>query len=94
MLLLVSRFSCYLMSLFFIRFMARIKKIGVTISIQARFKRMDSWMLPRARALVTATALLSGRKICAAICRIWGMDVSGKNVPLKRNMGVMKRKFG
>ena len=74
--------------------MARTKKNGVTISIQIRFRRMESWMLPRTRARVTATALVSGRKICAAICRIWGMDVRGKNVPLRRNMGVMKRKFG
>ena len=40
--LLGVQFSCYLMSLFFIRFMAKIKKIGVTISIQVRLKRMDS----------------------------------------------------
>ena len=74
--------------------MARTKKIGVTISIHARLNRMDSWMLPRAKPLVTATALVSGRKICAASCRNSGMDVSGKKVPLRRNMGVMNRKFG
>ena len=82
------------MSRFFIRFMARIKKIGVTISIHARLNRMDSWMLPKARALVTATALVSGRKICAAICRNSGMEDRGKKVPLRRNIGVMNRKFG
>jgi hypothetical protein len=74
--------------------MARIKKTGVTISIQARLKRIEIWMLPRARALVTDTAFVSGRKICAATCRNSGMDVSGKNVPLRRNIGVMKRKLG
>ena len=74
--------------------MARIKKIGVTISIHARLKRIESWMLPRAKPLVTVTAFVSGRKICAATCRNSGMEVRGKNVPLRRNMGVMKRKFG
>ena len=84
----------YLMSRFFIRFMARTKKIGVIISIHARLKRMESWMLPRAKPLVTDTAFVSGRKICAATCRNSGIEVRGKNVPLRRNMGVMKRKFG
>ena len=73
------------------RFIARIKKMGATISIHARLKMMESWMLPRARDLVTVTALVSGRKICADICRNSGSDVRGKNVPLSRNMGVMKR---
>ena len=82
---------CYLMSLFFMRFREIIKKIGVTISIHARFRMMESWILPRAKDLVTVTALVSGRKICATTCRNSGMDVRGKNVPLKRNMGVMKR---
>ena len=82
------------MSLFFIRFIARIKKIDVTISIQARFRRIEIWMLPRAKDLVTATALASGNISCAATCRNSGMEVRGKNVPLKRNMGVMKRKPG
>ena len=86
--------QCYLMSLFFMRFMARMKKTGVTISIHARLKRIESWMLPRARARVTFTALVSGRRTVAATCRIWGMEVKGKKVPLNRNMGVMKRKFG
>ena len=76
------------------RFMARTKKIGVTISIHARLMRIESWMLPRARALVTDTALVSGRKICAVICRNSGMEVRGKKVPLSRNMGVMNRKLG
>lgn len=51
-------------------------------------------MLLRAKALVTATALLRGRRSCAAVCRIWGIWVRGKKVPLRRNMGVMNRKFG
>jgi len=51
-------------------------------------------MLLLAKDLVTVTALVSGRKTCAAICRNSGMEVKGKKVPLRRNIGVMKRKFG
>ena len=82
------------MSLFFIRFMDRIKKKGVTISNQARFRRRENSMLPRAKALVNATALVRGRKSWATTCRRSGIAVSGKKVPLRRNMGVMKRKLG
>lgn len=35
-------FGSYLMSRFFIRFMAKTKKIGVTISIHTRLKRIES----------------------------------------------------
>ena len=76
------------------RFIARTQKIGVITSIHVKFVRVESWMLPRARALVTLTAFVSGRKTCANICRISGKVVNGKNVPLKRNMGVMNRKPG
>ena len=51
-------------------------------------------MLLRDKALVTATALVRGRKSSTAACRIWGIWVMGKNVPLRRNIGVMKRKLG
>ena len=69
-------------------------KIGVTIRIHARFNKTESCMLPLANALVTVTAFVSGRKICAAVCTNSGIDVKGKKVPLKRNIGVMKRKLG
>lgn len=68
--------------------------MGVTIRSQARLKRSANSILPRANALVNATALVSGRKSCAITWRKYGMAVNGKNVPLRRNMGVMKRKFG
>ena len=71
-----------------------IKKKGVTIRSQARFRRRTSSTLPRAKALINATALVRGRKSWAATCRKSGMAVKGKKVPLKRNMGVMNRKFG
>jgi hypothetical protein len=51
-------------------------------------------MFPNANDLVIATALVSGRKIIAIICRMLGIEDNGKNVPLKRNIGVMKRKLG
>jgi len=51
-------------------------------------------MFPLAKALVTVTAFVSGRNTCANVCTNSGIDVKGKKVPLKRNIGVMKRKFG
>ena len=74
--------------------MDRTKKNGVTTRSQARFRRRKSSTLPRTKALVNATALVRGRKSWAATCRNSGMAVKGKKVPLRRNMGVMKRKFG
>ena len=71
-----------------------IKKRGVTTSNQARFRMRASSTLPRAKALVNFTALVRGRKSWAITCRKSGMADKGKNVPLRRNMGVMKRKFG
>jgi len=68
--------------------------MGVTIRIHARFNSTESCMFPLAKALVTVTAFVRGRKICAAVCTNSGIDVNGKKVPLKRNIGVMKRKFG
>ena len=69
-------------------------KMGVTIRNQARFIRSANSILPRANALVNATALVSGRKSWAITCRKSDMAANGKNVPLRRNIGVMKRKFG
>ena len=82
------------MSLFFIRFMDSTKKKGVTISSQDRFRRRANSSLPRAKALVNLTALVRGRKSWVTICPNSGRTVKGKNVPLRRNMGVIKRKFG
>ena len=69
-------------------------KMGVTIKNHVRFRRSANSNLPRAKALVKVTALVRGRKIWAITCRNSGMAVKGKNVPLRRNIGVMKRKFG
>ena len=74
--------------------MDRTKKIGVTISSQTRFRRRGSSTLPRTKALVKITALVRGRKSWAATCRKSGIVVKGKKVPLRRNIGVINRKFG
>lgn len=71
-----------------------IKKKGVTIISHARFRRSASSILPRAKALVKDTAFVRGNKSWATTCRNSGRAVKGKKVPLRRNMGVMKRKFG
>ena len=74
--------------------MDRIKKIGVTMSSQARFNRMENSTLPRTKALVKVTALVRGKNNWAITCKNSGIEVNGKKVPLRRNIGVMKRKFG
>ena len=83
-----------MISRFFIRFTDRTTKIGVSISIQTKLNRIEISIIPRAKDLVTITALLSGKKICATICSNSGMDDNGKKVPLKRNIGVIKRNPG
>ncbi len=82
------------MSLFFIRFIDRTKKTGVTASSQARLRSKLSSGLPKVNARANVTAWVNGRKSCAKTCREFGRAVIGKNVPLRRNMGVMKRKVG
>jgi len=82
------------MSLFFIRFMDNTKKNGVTTSNQARFRSNVSSSLPKTSPRANVTACVKGRNSFARICREAGRAVNGKNVPLRRNMGVMKRKVG
>ena len=82
------------MSLFFIRFMDRTKKTGVTASSQARLRSRVSSSLPKVSARANVTACVKGRNSCAKTCKEAGKAVIGKNVPLRRNMGVMKRKIG
>lgn len=74
--------------------MLRMKKTGVTMAIQARL--ISSWVsrFPRSSALVRVTVCVRGRTAFAKICMKGGSWVSGKKVPLRRNIGVMKRKPG
>ena len=69
-------------------------KNGAVIRSHARLRRRENSMLPRAKALVNATTLVRGRKSWAVSCKKLGKVVIGKKVPLRRNMGVMKRKLG
>jgi len=70
------------------------KKMGVTMAIQTRLR--SSWVprFPRSRALVRNTVCVRGRMACAKVCMKDGSWVNGKNVPLRRNIGVMNRKPG
>jgi len=74
--------------------MDRTKKIGATASSQARLKSRLSLSLPKASARANVTTCVKGRNSWAKSCKESGKAVIGKNVPLRRNMGVMKRKVG
>ena len=55
------------MSLLFIRFMARTKKIGVTAAIHMRLGINASSPLPKIDHLVKFTVCVNGRTACAQI---------------------------
>ena len=84
----------YLISFLFIRLMLRTKKIGVTAAIQTRLMSSDDSRFPIIRPLERSTTCVRGRNAFAKTCMNGGRLVSGKNVPLSRNMGVMNRKPG
>src|SRR4030042_3956098 len=84
----------YFSSLFFIRFMLRTKKTGVTMAIHTMLRNMDDSRLQNSKPLVKFTVWVRGRKSCAHVCIRTGVLESGKNVPLNRNIGVTKRKPG
>ncbi len=71
-----------------------VKKKGVVTSSQARFSRSDGDMFPMAKALESATACVKGKNMLANVCTAVGSVVIEKNVPLRMNIGVMKRKEG
>lgn len=77
------------MSFRFMRFVLRMKKIGVTMAIHAMLVSSVVGRLPRIRPLVSITVCGKGRKAVANACIPDGSDDSGKKVPLSRNMGVM-----
>jgi len=84
----------YLINLLFIRLMLKTKKTGVTAAIQARLMSSDVSRFPIMRPLVRFTTCVRGRNVFAKTCMNGGRLVSGKNVPLSRNIGVMNRKPG
>lgn len=84
----------YLISLFFMRFMDKTKKKGVVTRNQERLSGRVGLSLPTVNALVSVTTWVNGKNTSATIRTSTGRLVIEKNVPLKINMGVMKRKDG
>jgi len=82
------------MSLFFMRLIESMKKNGVVARNHARLSRSVVLSIAVAKALVSATACVNGKNTFDNVCTSTGRSVNGKNVPLKMNIGVMKRKLG
>ena len=82
--------------------MLRIKKKTVTRIIHARLTSIRiSGLNPKigstlavTKPLVILTTCVSGKTDIAATCAAKGKEVSGKNVPHKKNIGVRKRNEG
>lgn len=72
----------------------RTKKRMVARMIQVRLYRNRGEGEERVSDRVMITSCVSGRNTTAKTCTVGGSTVNGKNVPEKRNMGVMKRKDG
>jgi hypothetical protein len=82
------------MSLLLIRFMLRMKKTGVTTTIQMRLMGSEDSRFPNINPLVRLTTCVRGRITFANTCMNAGRLANGKKVPLRRNIGVMNRKPG
>ena len=74
--------------------MAKTKKKGVVTTNQAKLCNRVGLSIPTVNALESATAWVKGKNRLAIICTSKGRTVIEKNVPLKMNIGVMKRKDG
>jgi hypothetical protein len=74
--------------------MDKTKKKGVVIKNQDKSSNSFTLSLPTVNALVSATAWVNGKNTLASVCTAAGRFVMEKNVPLKMNIGVMKRKDG
>ena len=70
------------------------KNNDVAAAIHAKLMRIDWSKLPKSSPLVNVTVCVSGRTAVAKTCMNPGKPLNGKNVPLKRNIGVMNRKAG
>jgi len=70
------------------------KKKGVVTKSQDRLSSSVALNLPTAKALVIVTAWNKGKNTLATACASAGSTVTEKNVPLRMNIGVMKRKDG
>ena len=89
-----AEFDCYLMSLFFIMFIDSTKKKGVVTRNHARSSSKVMFSPPAVSARVSVTECVNGKKMFAKVCNSTGSAVSGKNVPLNMNIGVMNKKAG
>jgi len=76
------------------RFMDKTKKKGVVTKSHERLSSRVALSLPTVNALVSATAWVKGKNALATICTSTGRLVMEKNVPLRMNIGVMKRNDG
>lgn len=74
--------------------MDKTKNTGVTTSNQAKLRSKFSSSFPRVSARFSATVCVRGKNSCDIIWIVCGSTVTGKNVPLMRNIGVIKRKEG
>jgi hypothetical protein len=74
--------------------MLKTKKMTVAAAIQTRLMSGDDSRFPVIRLLERLTTCVRGRNAFAKTCMNSGRLVRGKNVPLRRNMGVMNRKPG
>ena len=82
--------------------MLTIKKNIVTAIIQTKLMRRSmvefnpkiGSRCPETTPRVIFTTCVKGKMAIAAPCAAVGKDVKGKNVPLKKNIGVKKRKVG
>ncbi len=90
------------MSLRFIKLMASTKNTNVTTAIQTILKPSSNSelsprkgsILPISSSRVRFTTWVKGKTPNATACNASGTNDNGKNVPLKRNIGVMNRKVG
>ena len=82
--------------------MLSIKKNIVTAIIQTKLTTSsiavlnprNGWRFPETRTLVIFTIWVKGRTASAVPCAAIGKDVMGKNVPVKKNIGVKNKKVG
>ena len=78
----------------FIRLMATVQKIAVTRIIYSRLSPAVPENSGKVSIRIIATRWVSGSSTSAIYWKSIGIRVSGKNVPEKRVIGVMKRNEG
>ena len=79
---------------FRIRLIAITQQMNVTATIHARCSRTTGVTAAWVNILMAATRWVSGSRASARYWRATGRIASGKNVPEKSVMGVMKRNAG